>query len=247
MLSCDIKRAVIILSVMIVGILFFPASSVWANALILDPESAFSEDEYFELTKYAEEISAKTGWNIAVEFVPDGDFDYESSAYNHCVRSFENTFGNDADGVYYYCADHYVYLITSGSATDYITERESGKVARLGDALYPTDRTGSIELVLDGVYDEYDEGITIFDMSIGAPAAIVGVIGVIIYLIVVISAYKVNKTPSAAVYIDGKTVRFPVKQDIFVREYTTSYSTGSGSGHHGGGHHSGGHHSGGRR
>lgn len=247
-----LRKAVAVLIIAFVAILLLPTaiSASAAEGVLFDEDNALSDSEYAEIESYAQSIADKTGWNVAVEFDQYGDFSSTSSAHSYCIHSFESYFGNDADGVYYFCADHYTYLITSGKAYKYISGPEAEKVSRRGDSIYTSDRVASIKLVLDGVYDEYLEGAdanNVFAQHPGfLPLCIVlALMGGGIFTAIIISRYKFHAKPTVLNYLDRRAVRFPVRQDIFVREYNIRHTSSSGSGGHSGGHHSGGGHSGG--
>lgn len=252
-LTESLKKAAAVLLVIFAAMVLLPTavSASAAEGVLIDKENELSESEYTEIAGYAQSIADKTGWNIAVEFDRYGDFNYTSDAHNYCIHSFEKIFGDDADGVYYFCADHYTYLITSGEAYKYISAPESEKVSRLGDSIYTSDRVASIKLVLDGVYDQYvggaDAGNIFADHPGLLPLCIVlALIGGGIFTAVVVSSYKFHSKPTTLNYVDRRAIRFPVRQDVFVREYNIRHTNSSSSGGgHSGGHHSGGGHSGG--
>lgn len=220
--------------------------SAYSNAKIYDSTHSLTEDERTDLLEFAHSIADATGWNIAVECDPNGNFYSDRSAFNHCANIFESEFGSTADGVYFYCADHYVYIATSGEAAFYISDREADYVAGLGDDIYKTDKINSIKKVLNGIYSQYTGGrdapgrrSPVFSLGIAAGC---GLLGAAVFSGIVVSSYKLHAKPATSNYIDSKTVRFPVKRDIFIREYTTRHTSSSGGGGHG---HSGHHHSGG--
>lgn len=248
MVCVSLKRlaAAFIMTAAAVLLCMISSSAGYADAEIYDTYNSLSESEYSELLDYAHSVAGKTGWNIAVELDPDGDFSSDSSAFNHCINKFENRFGSTADGVFFYCADHFVYIATSGEAAYYISDREANNVSGLGDSIYKTDKTGSIKKVLDGIYTQYQGGIDASGgrssfFSLGGAVG-TGILAAGIFVAITLSSYKSHAKPATMGYIDSKTVRFPVKRDIFIREYTTRH-TNSSSG--GGGSHSGHHHSGG--
>ncbi|MGN1416555.1 MAG: hypothetical protein ACI4XF_06915 [Oscillospiraceae bacterium] len=247
-----LRKAAAALIIAFAAILFLPSgvSASAAEGVLFDEDNALSDSEYAEIESYAQSIADKTGWNIAVEFDPYGDFSSTSGAQSYCVHSFESYFGADADGVYYFCADHYTYLITSGAAYKYISGPEAEKVSRRGDSIYTSDRVASINLVLDGVYNEFTEGAdanNVFAQHPGfLPLCIVlALMGGGIFIAVIISGYKFHSKPTVLNYLDRRAVRFPQRQDVFVREYHIRHTNSSSSGGRSGGHHSGGGHSGG--
>lgn len=246
-----LKKAAAAIMIMLAAFMVLPCiSASAAEGVLFDEENALTDSEYAEIADYAQSIADKTGWNVAVEFDPYGDFSSTSSAHGYCIRSFEEYFGADVDGVYYFCADHYTYLVTSGAAEKYISGKEAEKVSRLGDSIYTSDRTGSIKRVLDGVYTEYTEGADAHNPFAQNPGLVpmciaVGIVGAIIFVAIVVSRYKFHAKPTVLNYVDKRAVRFPVRQDIFVREYNIRHTNSSSSGGHSGGHHSGGGHSGG--
>lgn len=230
-----------------------PASS--PHLYFVDDRDYLSSDEYSQIESFAQDLVDETGWNVGIEYDKDGYFDYEEDAFDYCVYAFESEFGSDATGVYYFFADHYTYLITSGDAQYYISKSEAGDTARLGDDLYlDGEIVQSACEVLDGVRGQYYDGrdneaggyedeITSREMSVTI-GVIVGLIAAIIFLIVVNYSYKNKSTPSVSEYVTDDGVDFPVSRDIFVRTYTTSY-TESDSSHDGGGGFSSGGHTGG--
>lgn len=248
-----LKKAAAALLIVIAAVVLLPSavSASAAEGVLFDEENALSDSEYAEIEEYAQSIADKTGWNVAVEFDQYGDFSSTSNAQSYCINSFESYFGADADGVYFFCADHYTYLITSGAAHKYISGPEAENVSRRGDSIYTSDRAASIKLVLDGVYSEYTEGAdanNVFAQHPGLmPLCIVlALIAGGIFTGVVVSSYKFHSQPTVLNYVDKRAIRFPVRQDIFVREYNIRHTnSSSGGGNSGGGHHSGGGHSGG--
>lgn len=255
MRACNIfkplKKAAAAVIIMLIAFAAIPAlSACAAEGVLFDEDNALSDSEYAEIASYAQSIADKTGWNVAVEFDKYGDFSSTLNAQTYCINTFESYFGDDADGVYYFCADHYTYLVTSGAAYEYISGPEAESVARRGDSVYTSDRVASIKLVLDGVYDEYTEGADANNVFAQHPGLavnliVIACIGAIIFLAIVISRYKFHAKPTVLNYLDRRAVRFPVRQDVFVREYNIRHTNSSGGSHHSGGHHSGGGHSGG--
>lgn len=223
------------------------SSADYANAIIYDTYNSLSESEYSELLESAHSVAEKTGWNIAVELDPDGDFSSDSSAFNHCINKFEDRFGSTADGVFFYCADHFVYIATSGEAAYYMSDREANTVSGLGDSIYKTDKIESIKRVLNGIYAQYEGGR---DASGGrSPSfSVEGAVGAAvlaagIFVAITLIGYRTHAKPATMSYINPGSVKFPIKRDIFIREYTTRHTnSSSGGGHSGHSHSGGGHH-----
>lgn len=94
--------------------------------------------------------------------------------------------------------------------------------------------------------DDYDSSFDTFwaVISFFLPMALIAAVISITVTTMVSRGYKKKAPISAAQYLDNSLTRFSVKNDIFVREFTTHYTRSSGSSG-GGGHHSGGggHHS----
>lgn len=92
---------------------------------------------------------------------------------------------------------------------------------------------------------DYDSDLDTFlaILSFFLPLAIIAAVIAIVVTTAVSRGYKKKAPISAANYLDNSVTRFSVKNDIFLREFTTHHTHSSSSG--GGGHHSGGggHHS----
>ncbi|MCH5195712.1 MAG: TPM domain-containing protein [Oscillospiraceae bacterium] len=85
----------------------------------------------------------------------------------------------------------------------------------------------------------------LFAMFIGG---IIGLVTALIFSSSIKKSYTKKSPISAAQYLDKNRTNITRREDIFIREYTTSYTTSSSSGGHGGGGRSGGgggHHGGG--
>lgn len=78
---------------------------------------------------------------------------------------------------------------------------------------------------------------------------IIGIITAVVFSFSIRKKYTKKSPISAAQYLDKSRINVTRREDIFIREYTTSYTTSSSSGGHGGGSHrsggGGGHRSGG--
>lgn len=221
--------------------------SASAATVNIKNEDILSETQLQSVIDYASDVSEETGWNIDI-YVTDGIYiNSEGQAENYCISSFESDFGHDADGVFFLCDTEWVYLITSGRATDYISWSECEHTARLGNDYYKTDIVKSINVVLDGVRTEYLEGPDGgFDLTKGFLFGVV-IGGVIIaaILITVHTTYKTYAKPMVNNYLNAATLNFGQRRDVFITRTVTSHTVSSGShGGHGGG---GGHHGGGGR
>ncbi|MCH5208256.1 MAG: TPM domain-containing protein [Oscillospiraceae bacterium] len=85
----------------------------------------------------------------------------------------------------------------------------------------------------------------LFAMFIGG---IIGLVAALVFSSSIKKSYTKKSPISAAQYLDKNRTNITRREDIFIREYTTSYTTSSSSGGHGGGGRSGGgggHHGGG--
>lgn len=228
-----------------------------ARLVFNDVGNDLSEQEFEEIKRFAEDAVSETGWNIAVEYDKDGYFEYEEDAFDYCVDSFENIFGDNATGVYYYFADHYTYLITSGDAQYYISKKEAGKTARLGDNSYKEGEiVRSAKEVIFGIRAQYQGGR---DNPAGGHedeiaarnggiivGVIIGAVSALIFFCIVHSSYKNKAVPSVSAYVNkSEGIKFPVQRDVFVRSYVTTHVESRSSGGGGGGFSSGGHTGGG--
>lgn len=209
-------------------------------------DDILSAEEEQAVVEYADDVSAETGWNIDI-YVTDGIDVYEDELYRYCVDSYERDFGYDADGVLFLCDTNYTYLITSGSAFNYITSSECEYVARSGNDYYGTDNVKSITTVLDGVRIQYETGYSAgvsFDLTKGVVIGIVlAAIIVVIILVSVHTGYKTYAQPVTNNYLNAGSLRFSRRDDRFVHRSVTRVPAGGNS--HSGGSHGGGGHSGG--
>lgn len=217
-----------------------------AGVKVKGSEGIVTVEETDAIYDAAKQISDHTGWNIDVYITDGKDFYDEDECFRWCVNTYEDDFGDDTDGILFLCDTEWVYLITSGSATDYIKVMEAESIARYGNDAYESgDIVRSVRLVLLGAEEEYNQGVdTIFNTPhVWVIAFVVGVIAAVITVGIIVSSYKTHSKPAVNNYLNSNTINFKNRKDVFVRTTTVTHhnsSSGGGGGRSGGGHHGGG-------
>ncbi len=238
------------------------------SAVLLDLDDCIPDDREAELTEYMQKTAELIECNIGVVITADlkgkTDVQYSEGFLNDNFGRGSSSavlmLLNTHDRPEY--ANYIDQISLDGRGHDYYN-RYADKIF---DSVYDgLDTSGFEEAVIDycralvryaGSTGGYSVNETngSFAMYIGALA--IGLIMSLIITNIVSSKYKKKVPVSAANYLDVSRTTVTKRNDIFVREYTRSYSTSSSSGgsggrgghsSHGGSHRSGGHSSHGGR
>lgn len=222
---------------------------------LVDNQGKLTKYEFDELERLLDETAQKIGLNVGVvladkdmngqgEMAYTQDFLYDSfgDEWGSIVLMLVQTGSGKVDQIFY---------------TDEAYDRFKGQRDRILDAVYDGLDSGDGDnyyAAISGFCEYLTErgtgGSLRIHLNTGHLAGIV--IALIISLIYVnahASKYKRRTPISARAYMDSRSTKFTQREDMFVREYTTTrrINTSSGSSHSGGGggHRGGGHRSGG--
>lgn len=221
-----------------------------------DQANLYTEEEKAMLEARQQEVADLTGWNIAVVTTNVGFGEDGYNAIEYAEAYYDDTFGYSSSGLLYLIDIDYRHICISGEADyQYFNDkRVNAMIDDCNDKYMDFDDVGNLMTFYDYVEGNYKLGPfsngkvyggKIFSMS---AALAVGIIAAGIGVLVVRSRYKFHPQPSTNQYLDGNTVNFYRRQDMFVREFTTRTNISSSSGGHGGHGSSGGHsHGGGGR
>lgn len=253
---------------------------------VYDEKGIFSDDELDELNELVQDTSDDLNLYILIYLSDTARSDASTETF--ADESYDDTFGTDTDGVFYYMDlseqySAYDYISTSGkglllydSNIDSMLESIFNYLPASGEEIYSSQiKSGIMEIcrqfkkygkdtlgffdyeyVSDtGKYVYYKDGATVVSYKRPAAArlvwlligAVIGIIVAVICYFVTKSHYKFKKSCNPQVYVARGETNFAVRDDRFIRTYTTKtkIETSSGGGSHGGGHSSGGSHGGG--
>lgn len=223
---------------------------------IEDHQDALTDSEEAQLLTLLDDTARSIHANVGVIFADSYMDGMSEVSY---TKSFLNrSFGEYSDSVV-------LMMVQTGSgkvdqiyATDAAYDKYHSKTDRIFDYVYDGFDSGSGENYYAAVegFCNYLSGHPVdgieFHLNLGH---IVGTIAALIAAIAIANGHAASyrkKLPiSARQYMKNDMTRFTERNDVFVREYTTSHrvssssSGGRGGGHGGGGHHGGG--GGGRR
>ncbi len=212
------------------------------SAALSDYDGVLSSDEETELFSLMLETANDIKCNVGVVITDDlGGVSDHKYAANYYASSFPKgssavvfLFNNDRSNMEY--AD---YLYTYGKGTDVFLPKRNELFNAIYDGLDSSGYYAAIKNFCK-VLRRYDNGgsVSIDIETFLVPAFIALVIDIIITLSVmggITRGYK-KKTPVSAVgYLEQNRTRFTRKEDVFVREFTTSHRvSSSSSGGHGG-------------
>lgn len=220
------------------------APAAFGAVLMDDRADIYTDEQETKIISMMEDASAKTGWNYGIVTM-NVDYSSEQAARTKAESVYDETFGQDSSGVLYLCDVGYRYFVIAGDAEKYVSGRRFDKmVSRIKTQYFDYDDMGCARTFINSTVDCYDVGEMTLLEKISPTAAMVAIfIGLVaagISCCVVIHIYKTYPKPDAAVYMDAKKTDIYIRNDVFLRQFTTSHSNsssgGGGSrGHHGGG------------
>lgn len=241
-------------------------ASAW-SAGINDMANLYSPEEIAHLEARQEEVSALTGWNIAV-VTTDVGFGLDGiDACDYAEQYCYDTFGSDPDSVVYLIDLDYRWISMDGDLLNYFNSSRFNTMMDTCEECYMDyNDVENLEFFYHYLEYYYNEGTVEYDPSIGAlgddfegaieyydddtvdltmifGGFIAGIIGAAISVGVVLARYKTHQSPSANSYLNRSSVNMYNNQDYYIREFTTRTrieSSSSGGGRSGGSRRSGG-------
>lgn len=240
-------------------------ASAW-SAGINDMANLYSPEEIAHLEARQEEVSALTGWNIAV-VTTDVGFGLDGiDACDYAEQYCYDTFGSDPDSVVYLIDLDYRWISMDGDLLNYFNSSRFNTMMDTCEECYMDyNDVENLEFFYHYLEYYYNEGTVEYDPSIGAlgddfegaieyydddtvdftmifGGFIAGIIGAAISVGVVLARYKTHQSPSANSYLNRSSVNMYNNQDYYIREFTTRtrIESSSGGGRSGGSSRSGG-------
>jgi len=214
------------------------------TAALSDYDGVLSADEETELLSLMIETANDIGCNVGVVIADDlgGESDHKYAA-NYYASSFPKgssavvfLFNNDKSSP----PPNADYLYTYGKGTDVFLPKDDKIFDAVYDGLDSSGYYSAIENFCKVLSRNGNGGSVSIDIeSFLMPAFIALIIDLVITLSVmggITRGYKKKAPVSAVGYLDQSRTRFTKKEDVFVREFTTSHRiSSSSSGSHGGG------------
>lgn len=260
------KKITAFISVLVISITLFSVSVSAKRydeekVFVSDKESYLSDSEFDDIVDTAEKLSDKTGYNVGIIITDDIG---HKSPMAFSDDAYMDVFGKDSDGFMILLNnDTYEdHISTSGNAILMYTDIRLGNILdSAGDYLEEEDFYSALRTMLGRMNNYYDEGIPpenegytkddIKDAAgqdfLGRLINIVHRLGILFVIFIVVSvitfliiksSYRFKTAESARTYVNKSETFFREKQDIYIREYTTSHkisSNSSGGGSRGGG------------
>ena len=231
------------------------------KVFVSDKESYLSDSEFDDIVDTAEKLSDKTGYNVGIIITDDIG---SKSPVAFSDDAYMDVFKKDSDGFMILLNnDTYEdHISTSGNAIlMYSDERLMNTLDSAGSYLKEEEFYSALKVMLTKLDSYYDagvpaenEGYTKDDIKdatgqdfLGRLINIVHRLGILFVIFIVVSivtffiiksSYRFKTAESARTYVNKSETFFREKQDIYIREYTTSHkisSDSSGGGSRGGG------------
>lgn len=231
------------------------------NVFVSDKEGYLSDSEFDDIVDTAESLSDKTGYNVGIIITDDIG---SKSPVAFSDDAYMDVFKKDSDGFMILLNnDTYEdHISTSGNAIlMYSDARLMNTLDSAGSYLKEEEFYSALKVMLTKLDSYYDagvpaenEGYTKDDIKdatgqdfLGRLINIVHQLGISFVIFIVVSvvtffiiksSYRFKTAESARTYVNKSETFFREKQDIYIREYTTSHkisSDSSGGGSRGGG------------
>ena len=200
------------------------APAAYGQVLLNDKADLYSDEQETSIISMMEDASEKTGWNFGIVTL-NVDYSSGEAARSRAEKIYDETFGRDSSGVLFLCDVGYRHFVIAGDAEKYVSDM------------------GCARTFVNSVVDCYNMGELKASEKISGTAVItavfIGLVAAGVTCCIVIHIYKTYPKTDAGVYMDAKKSDIYTRNDIFLRQFTTSH-TNSSSGGGGGGHHGGG-------
>lgn len=219
------------------------APAAYGQVLLNDKADLYSDEQETSIISMMEDASEKTGWNFGIVTL-NVDYSSGEAARSRAEKIYDETFGRDSSGVLFLCDVGYRHFVIAGDAEKYVSGRRFDKmVSRIKTLYFDYDDMGCARTFVNSVVDCYNMGELKVSEKISGTAVItavfIGLVAAGVACCIVIHIYKTYPKTDAGVYMDAKKSDIYTRNDIFLRQFTTSH-TNSSSGGGGGGHHGGG-------
>lgn len=259
------KRLITLISVLLISLTLFSVTVSAKRydeekVFVSDKESYLSDSEFDDIVDTAEKLSDKTGYNVGVIITDDIG---SKSPVAFSDDAYMDVFKKDSDGFMILLNnDTYEdHISTSGNAIlMYSDERLMNTLDSAGSYLKEEEFYSALKVMLTKLDSYYDagvpaenEGYTKDDIKdatgqdfLGRLINIIHRLGILFVIFIVVSivtffiiksSYRFKTAESARTYVNKSETFFREKQDIYIREYTTSHkisSDSSGGGSRGG-------------
>lgn len=260
------KRLITLISVLLISLTLFSVSVSAkrydeGKVFVSDKEGYLSDSEFDNIVDTAEKLSDKTGYNVGIIITDDIG---SKSPVAFSDDAYMDVFKKDSDGFMILLNnDTYEdHISTSGNAIlMYSDARLMNTLDSAGSYLKEEEFYSALKVMLGKLDSYYDagvpsenEGYTTKDIDdatgqdfLGRLINIVHRLGILFVIFIVVSivtflivksSYRFKTAESARTYVNKSETFFREKQDIYIREYTTSHkisSDSSGGGSRGGG------------
>ena len=260
------KRLITLISVLLISLTLFSVTVSAKRydeekVFVSDKESYLSDSEFDDIVDTAEKLSDKTGYNVGIIITDDIG---SKSPVAFSDDAYMDVFKKDSDGFMILLNnDTYEdHISTSGNAIlMYSDARLMNTLDSAGSYLKEEEFYSALKVMLTKLDSYYDagvpaenEGYTKDDIKdatgqdfLGRLINIVHRLGILFVIFIVVSivtffiiksSYRFKTAESARTYVNKSETFFREKQDIYIREYTTSHkisSDSSGGGSRGGG------------
>lgn len=260
------KKITAFISVLVISLTLFSVSVSAkrydeGKVFVSDKESYLSDSEFDDIVDTAEKLSDKTGYNVGIIITDDIG---SKSPVAFSDDAYMDVFKKDSDGFMILLNnDTYEdHISTAGNAIlMYSDARLMNTLDSAGSYLKEEEFYSALKVMLTKLDSYYDagvpaenEGYTKDDIKdatgqdfLGRLINIVHRLGILFVIFIVVSivtflivksSYRFKTAESARTYVNKSETFFREKQDIYIREYTTSHkisSDSSGGGSRGGG------------
>lgn len=239
-MRCIKKTAAVFAALFMMLFMMISVSSVYAAdqiSYVFDLDDSFSEEEEEKLSRKIDAYSGKFGMNIAIVITDDLEGKYSEE---YADDFYDRLFGIDTDGI--------LLLLDNYSQWDHIST--SGSAIRKYNDAYIDEifRYITPSLEKHDYYSAADKFLEVLDTDVLKAEKVKrkmlksALAGIIIGLVISLSVcgiikhrYRSHQKVSARNYTAKNDVRFTIKNDRFLRQYTTKTKIDTSSSSSGGG------------
>lgn len=216
-----------LLFLLVTVFLMIQCSSVYAASGVYDDAGLFYETEITSLNMELEDLSALTGWDVAVVTTDDAQ---GKSAVVYAADYYAQIGFGDNGIIYLLDMDNReIYISTAGAATDYLTE---GRIDNIFDtaADYAAQRSyyQAMSVQISMTSDYFNAGIPVDQaaaaakITVIAAAVIIGIIAAVISVVSIIKSYGSKEPGNIYEYSSKSKVNLTVNSDKLVNSFITT-------------------------